>query len=84
MLLMLSAYLPIYFWNTPKLRFSEQKPAPLIVFYTIHCLGSVKFSDRSLGVLTNILRYNITFNITTVSNGDIKFYKMNMLRPALI
>ena len=37
-----------YFPSTPKLRFSEsrfseQKPTPLIVFYTIHCLGLVKF-----------------------------------------
>ena len=39
----------IHRYGTPKLRFSEsrfseQKPAPLIVFYTIHCLGLVKFS----------------------------------------
>ena len=34
--------------------------------------------------VTYSYRYNITFNITTVSNGDIKFYKMNMPRPALI
>ena len=39
----------IHRYGTPKLRFSEsrfseQKPAPLIVFYTIHCLSLVKFS----------------------------------------